>query len=142
MLTPAQMLAVGGGGVKAHASPSVRHFARELGVDVTRVSGTGPKGRITQADVQAYVKGVMAGATSTGAVPPRLTLGGGLDLLVETARLDASGRLTARALLRVLGWTPGHRVDIAVTEDVLVDNRGNIFMDTLHQGVFALRCTV
>jgi pyruvate dehydrogenase E2 component (dihydrolipoamide acetyltransferase) len=81
MLTPAQMLAVGGGGVKAHASPSVRHFARELGVDVTRVSGTGPKGRITQADVQAYVKGVMAGATSTGAVPPRLTLGGGLDLL-------------------------------------------------------------
>lgn len=42
------------------------------------------------------------------------------DLLVETARLDASGRLTARPLLRALGWAPGHRVDIAVTEDVLV----------------------
>jgi pyruvate dehydrogenase E2 component (dihydrolipoamide acetyltransferase) len=89
MLTPAQMLAVGGGGVKAHASPSVRHFARELGVDVTRVNGTGPKGRITQADVQAYVKGVMAAApAASGVLPqgfpsvtPRLTLGGGLDLL-------------------------------------------------------------
>ncbi len=32
--------------------------------------------------------------------------------------------------------------NISITEDVLVDNRGNIFMDTLHQGVFALRCTV
>jgi hypothetical protein len=41
------------------------------------------------------------------------------DLLVETARLDASGRLTARPLLRALGWGPGHRVDIAVIEGVL-----------------------
>jgi hypothetical protein len=41
-------------------------------------------------------------------------------LLIDTARLDASGRLTARALLRALGWAPGHRVDIAVTEGVLV----------------------
>jgi hypothetical protein len=42
------------------------------------------------------------------------------DLLVETARLDASGRLTAKALLRGLGWGPGHRVDIAVTDGVLI----------------------
>jgi bifunctional DNA-binding transcriptional regulator/antitoxin component of YhaV-PrlF toxin-antitoxin module len=42
------------------------------------------------------------------------------DLVVESARLDASGRLTARALLRALGWDPGHRVDIAVTEGVVV----------------------
>ena len=42
------------------------------------------------------------------------------DLLVGTARLDASGRLTARALLRALGWGAGHRVDIAVSEGVLV----------------------
>ncbi len=39
----------------------MRKFARELGVDVTRVPGTGPKGRITQEDVQQYVKGVMTG---------------------------------------------------------------------------------
>jgi hypothetical protein len=42
------------------------------------------------------------------------------DLLIETAHLDSSGRLTARALLRALGWTPGHRVDITVVEGVLV----------------------
>ena len=40
----------------AHASPSVRKFARELGVDLSRVTGTGPKGRILQEDVQAFVK--------------------------------------------------------------------------------------
>jgi hypothetical protein len=42
------------------------------------------------------------------------------DLLVETARLDASGRVSARGLFRALGWGPGHRVDIAVTDGVLV----------------------
>jgi pyruvate dehydrogenase E2 component (dihydrolipoamide acetyltransferase) len=45
--------------VKPHASPSVRKFARELGVELTRVSGSGPKGRILHADVQAFVKGVL-----------------------------------------------------------------------------------
>jgi len=80
MPTPAEMLAAEGG-IKAHASPSVRAFARELGVDVAKVPGTGPKGRITQADVQNFVKGVMTGATAAGGVPPRLTSGSGLDLL-------------------------------------------------------------
>ncbi len=41
---------------KAHASPAVRRFARDLGVDLGRVSGTGPKGRILKQDVQAFVK--------------------------------------------------------------------------------------
>jgi pyruvate dehydrogenase E2 component (dihydrolipoamide acetyltransferase) len=44
----------------AHASPSVRRFARELGVDVSRVSASGPKGRILREDVQAYVKAALA----------------------------------------------------------------------------------
>ena len=44
---------------KAHASPSVRKFARELGVDLARVQGSGPKGRIVHADVQGFVKGVL-----------------------------------------------------------------------------------
>jgi pyruvate dehydrogenase E2 component (dihydrolipoamide acetyltransferase) len=47
-------------GVKPHASPSVRKFARELGVDLSRVQGSGPKGRILHADVQAFVKGVLS----------------------------------------------------------------------------------
>ncbi|HTQ77527.1 MAG TPA: dihydrolipoyllysine-residue acetyltransferase [Burkholderiales bacterium] len=45
-----------------HASPSVRKFARELGVDLGKVRGGGPKGRILHEDVQAFVKGVMRGA--------------------------------------------------------------------------------
>ncbi|VFR42142.1 Dihydrolipoamide acetyltransferase component of pyruvate dehydrogenase complex [plant metagenome] len=45
----------------AHASPSVRKFARELGADLSKVQGSGPKGRITQDDVRGYVKKVLAG---------------------------------------------------------------------------------
>jgi pyruvate dehydrogenase E2 component (dihydrolipoamide acetyltransferase) len=51
-----------------HASPSVRRFARELGVPLLEVQGTGPKGRITQDDVQAFTKAVMAGAAQTQAI--------------------------------------------------------------------------
>ena len=48
--------------VKPHASPSVRKFGRELGVDLARVQGSGPKGRILHTDVQAYVKGALSKA--------------------------------------------------------------------------------
>jgi len=58
-------------GTLPHASPSVRKFARELGVDLIRVKGSGPKGRITQADVQEFVKGVMRGAPALAAVVAR-----------------------------------------------------------------------
>jgi len=62
-----------------HASPSIRKFARELGVDLTRVQGSGPKGRIQKEDVQAYVKGALAGKPATAAAPA--SRGGGLDVL-------------------------------------------------------------
>ncbi len=45
---------------KSHASPSVRRFARELGVDLSRVKGSGPKERVTKEDVQGYVKGALS----------------------------------------------------------------------------------
>jgi pyruvate dehydrogenase E2 component (dihydrolipoamide acetyltransferase) len=51
-----------------HASPSVRKFARELGVPLEQVKGTGPKGRITQEDVQAFTKSVMKGELGTKAM--------------------------------------------------------------------------
>lgn len=50
-----------GMGAKFHASPSVRAFSRNLGVDLTTVNGTGPKGRIMQTDVEAAIKAVMSG---------------------------------------------------------------------------------
>ena len=52
---------------KPHASPSVRKFARELGVDLARVKGSGPKGRIAHSDVQAFVKGALAAAPAAPA---------------------------------------------------------------------------
>lgn len=48
----------------SHASPSVRKYARELGVDISKVKGTATKGRISQEDVQKFVKSVMSGQTS------------------------------------------------------------------------------
>ncbi len=54
-------------GAKPHASPSVRKFARELGVDLAQLQGSGPKGRILHPDVQAYVKGVLSGKAPAGA---------------------------------------------------------------------------
>ena len=59
-----------------HASPSVRKFARELGVPLEEVKGNGHKGRITQDDVQAFTKAVMAGATQTRAQAAKAPSGG------------------------------------------------------------------
>ncbi|MGD7525913.1 dihydrolipoyllysine-residue acetyltransferase [Ralstonia pseudosolanacearum] len=75
---------VGTIGKAAHASPSVRKYARELGVDVNLVGGTGPKNRITQEDVQRYVKGVMTGqaaAPGKAAAAAAPAGGGELNLL-------------------------------------------------------------
>lgn len=59
---------------KSHASPSVRRFARELGVDLGRVKGTGPKARVLKEDVQTFVKE----ALTTGGSPAATAGGGGL----------------------------------------------------------------
>jgi len=64
-----------------HASPSIRKLARELGVPLAEVAGSGPKGRISQLDVQGFVKQVMAGAVQTAAqkakAPAAAQAGGG-----------------------------------------------------------------
>ncbi len=67
-----------------YASPSVRQFARELDVNLDNVAGTGPKNRITQDDVRAYIKAVMNGAAACptpNVAQSASSLGGGLDLL-------------------------------------------------------------
>ncbi|WP_048440793.1 dihydrolipoyllysine-residue acetyltransferase [Caenimonas sp. SL110] len=60
-----------------HASPSVRKFARELGVPLDEVKGTGPKSRITQEDIQAFTRAVMKGETTTKAVGAKPAAAGG-----------------------------------------------------------------
>ncbi len=76
-----------------HASPSVRKFARELGVPLDEVKGSGPKGRITQDDVQTFTKAVMAGAAQTRAqaakAPAAASAGGGSELgLIPWPKVD------------------------------------------------------
>jgi pyruvate dehydrogenase E2 component (dihydrolipoamide acetyltransferase) len=80
-----------------YASPSVRRFARELGVPLEEVGGTGPKGRITQQDVQAFTKAVMAGGAQTRAIAglvaaakaaPAAATGGGELGLIPWPKVD------------------------------------------------------
>lgn len=77
---PATAIPAPTNGKTPHASPSIRKFARELGVDLAQLSGTGPKGRILQEDVQNYVKAALAGGGAAASVPRNGT-GTGLDLL-------------------------------------------------------------
>jgi pyruvate dehydrogenase E2 component (dihydrolipoamide acetyltransferase) len=75
-----------------HASPSVRRFARELGVPLDEVKGSGPNGRITHEDVQGFVKGVMTGAVQTSAqkaaAPAAASAGVGLAGLLPWPQID------------------------------------------------------
>jgi pyruvate dehydrogenase E2 component (dihydrolipoamide acetyltransferase) len=77
-----------------HASPSIRRFARELGVPLDEVKGSGPKGRITQADVQSFVKGVMTGDAQTAAQKAKgpaagaVTAGGAFPGLLPWPNVD------------------------------------------------------
>jgi pyruvate dehydrogenase E2 component (dihydrolipoamide acetyltransferase) len=75
-----------------HASPSVRKFARELGVPLAEVKGSGLKGRITEADVQAFTQAVMSGAAQTiaqAAKAPAASGGDGAGLgLIPWPKVD------------------------------------------------------
>ena len=79
---------------RAHAGPSVRKFARELGVDLTRVKGSGLKGRITHEDVKAFVKGVLT-------VLPGEPAGGGALPAVPAVDFAAFGPIEIRPLSRI-----------------------------------------
>lgn len=86
---------------RAHAGPSVRKLARELGVDLTRVNGQGFKGRITHDDVKAYVKGLMTapgGAPGTGAAARP---GGGALPAIAPVDFAAFGPVETQPLSRI-----------------------------------------
>src|SRR5438552_2172092 len=75
-----------------HASPTIRKLARELGVPLEEIKGTGPKGRITHDDVHGFVKGVMAGTTQTKAqaakAPAGAAAGGAFPGLLPWPQVD------------------------------------------------------
>lgn len=86
-------------GAKAHASPSVRLFARELGVDLSLVTGTGVKGRISKDDVQAFVKGVMSGAK---ALPNSAGAAGGMGIpSIKQPNFAEFGEIVSEPLSRI-----------------------------------------
>jgi len=89
-----------------YASPAIRKFARELGVDLGRVSGSASKGRITREDVSEFVKSVISGAVGTGA--PAI---GGLNLdFPSLPDFDFSryGEIEKKPLTRIQKISAGH----------------------------------
>jgi pyruvate dehydrogenase E2 component (dihydrolipoamide acetyltransferase) len=96
-----QAMPADAGNEVSHASPTVRKYARELGVNVSSVRGSGPKGRITQEDVQAFVKGVMSGSTATASTKSGGNMGG-LDLLPwPTVDFTKFGAIERQPLSRI-----------------------------------------
>ena len=88
---------------KAHASPAVRAFARELGVDLAKVHGTGPKERILREDVQNFVRQVISGTAGAGAVAAGAITGGGALNLLPWPQVDFAkfGEIEVKPLARI-----------------------------------------
>jgi pyruvate dehydrogenase E2 component (dihydrolipoamide acetyltransferase) len=84
-----------------HASPSVRKFARELGVALARVPGSGAKGRITQEDVRAFVKQALAGGVSAPGAPAAAGAGGLSVLAWPQVDFAKFGPIEAKPLSRI-----------------------------------------
>ena len=89
---------------KAHASPGVRRFARELGVDLFYVPGSAPKGRITKEDVQAYVKRALAEGAAAG---PAAGAGPALPAMPEVD-FGKFGEIEERELGRIKKLSGAH----------------------------------
>jgi pyruvate dehydrogenase E2 component (dihydrolipoamide acetyltransferase) len=90
-------------GTPAHASPGVRRFARELGVDLSRVKGSGPKGRILKEDIQGFVKGALAGGGTSAAAGAGTGGGAAIAGLPAWPKVDFAkfGPVEAKPLSRI-----------------------------------------
>jgi pyruvate dehydrogenase E2 component (dihydrolipoamide acetyltransferase) len=129
----------------AHASPSVRKLARELGVDLSLVTGTGPKARINQEDVKAFVKqalGKRAGRAATGGALPA----------VPAVDFSQFGAVEAKALTRIqrisgprlhASWvniphvTQFESADITELEDVRIKLKQKVLNEGVQLSVLA-----
>ncbi|MFZ5465764.1 MAG: dihydrolipoyllysine-residue acetyltransferase [Pseudomonadota bacterium] len=85
-------------GARFHASPSVRAYARHLGVELAHVTGTGPKGRIQKQDVETYIKAVMQGEKAAPKAP--VTAGAGIPQ-VPTIDFSQFGPVEEKELSRI-----------------------------------------
>ena len=115
-------------GTKVHAGPAVRMTAREFGVDLAEVTGTGPKGRILKEDVQAYVKNVVnkakqapaEGATGGAGIPPIPTVDfsrfGEVEEVAMTRLMQVGAANLHRSWLNVPHVTQFESADITELE--------------------------
>ncbi|MDP9104633.1 MAG: dihydrolipoyllysine-residue acetyltransferase [Candidatus Eremiobacteraeota bacterium] len=94
-------------GTPVHASPAIRRFARELGVDLSHVDGSGPNGRITRDDVQGFVKTAIASPAPSGGVHAGTTSGLGLNLppwpSVDFAKFGPVERVALTRIQKISG---------------------------------------
>ncbi|SDK38489.1 pyruvate dehydrogenase E2 component (dihydrolipoamide acetyltransferase) [Methylophilus rhizosphaerae] len=139
---PVAASSVGSSGKLAHASPSVRKFARELGVNLSLVKASGPKNRILQADVQAYVKGELSKPRSEN-----MGVGSGLSTLpmpvidfsqfggIETKPLSRIKKLSGANLHR--NWVTAPHVTQFDEADItdLEDFRKSMLAEAEKRGV-------
>ncbi|WP_298186701.1 dihydrolipoyllysine-residue acetyltransferase [uncultured Pseudomonas sp.] len=115
-------------GAKVHAGPAVRLLAREFGVELTAVAGSGPKGRVLKEDVQAYVKAMMqkakeapaAGATGGAGIPPIPTIDfskfGEIEEVAMTRLMQVGANNLHRSWLNVPHVTQFDTADITELE--------------------------
>ncbi len=105
-----------------HASPSIRKYARELGVDLSKVKGSGPKNRITREDVQSFVKKALTGAAPTGGagIPPIPAVDfaqfGGIETKPLSRIRKISAAYLSRAWLNIPHVTQHDEADITELE--------------------------
>ena len=114
-------------GTKVHAGPAVRKLARELGADLTRVKGSGPKGRIVKDDVHAYVKsqlqqaqqgsGVATGSGIPGVKLPDFSQFGEIEREGMSRMMAATATNMQRSWLNVPHVTQFDDADITEMED-------------------------
>jgi pyruvate dehydrogenase E2 component (dihydrolipoyllysine-residue acetyltransferase) len=125
--------------VHVKASPVARRIAAELGVDLSTVKGTGPEGRVIEADVRAVAKSktVQAGVPPAAKQPTRLPLQPG-----EAARMQLSGmrKIIAQRLVESLGPVPHFYLTIDVNAGPLIEAREEL--KSAGEGADAAKITV
>ena len=104
-----------------YAGPAVRRLARELGVDLTKVPGTGGKGRILKDDVHAYVKRILTSGIQEGAMPkveyPDFTKFGDVELQPMSRMRSVGAQNLVRSWLNVVHVTQHDTTDVTELED-------------------------
>ena len=104
-----------------YAGPAVRRLARELGVDLTKVPGTGAKGRILKDDVHAYVKRILTSGVQEGAMPkveyPDFTKFGDVELQPMSRMRSVGAQNLVRSWLNVVHVTQHDTTDVTELED-------------------------